>query len=299
MQEFLKRLAPNVIHSHDVYGIMVQGMAVPRVFTVHGFIHGDALLQKRLPRLRSWLWKRVETAGWADQPHIVSISPYVRERLTGIAQGVIHDIDNPISDRFFGVERAEQPQRVFSAAHISRRKNPVSLIRAFGRLSQMGVKAELRLAGAPSNDGYLAEVKAAISEMHLESSVRLLGKLDYQAVLDELKLATVFALVSLEENSPMGIEEAMAVGVPVVTSNRCGMPYMVRDGETGFLVNPNDPDDIASRLRDVLTASPSRRKEMSDKSRQVALDRFHPRRIAERTREVYLRAIHDFRNHGR
>ena len=65
--------------------------------------------------------------------------------------------------------------------------------------------------------------------------------------------AAAFALISLEENSPMAIEEAMAAGVPVVTSNRCGMPYMVRDEESGFLVNPDDSEETAERLRQLLT----------------------------------------------
>jgi glycosyltransferase involved in cell wall biosynthesis len=105
--------------------------------------------------------------------------------------------------------------------------------------------------------------------------------------------AAVFTLVSLEENSPMAIEEAMAAGVPVVTSNRCGMPYMVRNGESGFLVDPNNPDDIARRLGKLLKDDELRRS-MGAKGREIALDRFHPSKVAARTREVYLRAINDF-----
>jgi len=85
----------------------------------------------------------------------------------------------------------------------------------------------------------------------------------------------------------------MAAGVPVVTSNRCGMPYMVRDGESGFLVDPNDPDDIARRLGQLLDNG-ELRWSMGAKGREIARDRFHPAKVAARTRDVYLRAIHDF-----
>ena len=87
----------------------------------------------------------------------------------------------------------------------------------------------------------------------------------------------------------MGIEEAMAAGVPVVTSNRCGMPYMVRDGESGYLIDPHNPADIADRLH-LLLQRPSLRLRMSECSRAIARDRFHPESVARRTREVYLRA---------
>jgi len=293
IQRYLTKLAPDVIHAHDVYGLMVKGMRVPRVFTVHGFIYADTLLDPRAPRLRSWLWKRAETAGWADQPHIISISPYVRERLAGFTRAVIHDIDNPIAERFFDVDRDEHAGRIFCAARICHLKNTLGLLRGFQRLVDRGVDAQLRLAGAVNNnEEYVRAVRDFIARTGLEQRVQLLGKIPYDAVLQELKHAAVFTLVSLQENSPMAIEEAMAAGVPVVASNRCGMPYMVRDGESGFLVDPSDPENVAARLRDVLSDA-ALRAQMGQRSREIARDRFHPSRIARRTREVYLRAVQD------
>lgn len=294
MQSYLRGLKPDVIHAHDTYGLMVQGIPVPRVFTVHGFIHGDTLVSgERLARLRSWVWRRVETAGWADQPDIISISPYVRERLRGIATGVIHDIDNPIAERFFHVARAERQLTIFSAAVVTPRKNTLALVDAVAELAAGGIDCELRLAGSLSDETYVRQVRQRIQQGGLERRVSLLGRIGTEQVLRELATASVFALVSLEENSPMGIEEAMAAGVPVVTSNRCGMPYMVRDGESGFLVDPHDPHDVARRLRQLLE-NDTLRHTMGAKGREIALDRFHPTKVAARTREVYVQAIEDF-----
>jgi len=119
--------------------------------------------------------------------------------------------------------------------------------------------------------------------------VVLLGRITMERVREELAQASVFALVSLEENSPMGIEEAMAAGVPVLTSNRCGMPYMVRHGDSGYLVDPNDPEDIAYRLERILRDD-ALRESMGKRSMEIALDRFHPQVVARRTREVYFEA---------
>ena len=44
VQKYLRQLGPDVVHAHDTYGLMVRGLAMPRVFTVHGFIHADTLL---------------------------------------------------------------------------------------------------------------------------------------------------------------------------------------------------------------------------------------------------------------
>ncbi len=293
LKEYLRRLRPDVVHAHDVYGLMVKDLRLPRVLTIHGFIHADTLVSgKRFACARSSVWKFFETNAWANQPHIISISPYVRERLRGIAKGCIHDIENPIAEEFFHIQRSERKGRIFSAACISSRKNTLGLLRGFARLLGSGVRAELILAGQPEEPAYLEKVKRFVSEHALSDRVQLIGKIDREGVRRELATASVFALVSLEENAPLGIEEAMAGGVPVVASNRCGMPYMIRDGESGYLVDPTDPQDIANRLGKLLTDDELRRT-MGAKSRAIAEDRFHPLTVAQRTYEVYLRAIRD------
>ncbi len=291
VQACLGRLQPDVIHAHDFYGIMTRHLPIPRVFTIHGFIHADTLYAaERFWRLRARLWKRAETACWADQPHIISISPYVREYLRGIATGVIHDIDNPIDENCFHLPRREQPGTIFSAALVCPRKNTLGLLQAFSRLLARGADARLRLAGPFIDPAYETRVRRFVAQNRLADRVDLLGSISRDHIRDELSRASLFALVSLEEGAPMGVAEAMAAGLPVVTSNRCGMPYMVRQGESGFLVDPNDPDDVADRMGQILQDG-ALRERMGCRARLIAKDRFHPDRVAERTREVYYRAL--------
>jgi glycosyltransferase involved in cell wall biosynthesis len=298
MADFLARLQPDVVHAHDTYGLMVRGLALPRVFTVHGFIHEDTRFQRGgLAWLRWRLWRRAELAGWADQRHIISISPYVRERLRGLTGATIHDIDNPVDEKVFGLKRDDGGAVIFSAALICARKNTLGLLRSLAKLVAGGVEARLRLAGTASDPEYERQVRDFIRTAGLAERVALMGAISRDQIREELSRASVFALVSLEEGAPMGVAEAMAAGVPVVTSNRCGMPYMVRDGETGFLVDPNNSDDIASRLRTLLENG-ALRKQLGDKGREIAFDRFHPDRVARRTYDVYSRAIRDWQGNG-
>ena len=284
VSDYLAALAPDLVHAHDTYGIMVQGLSLPRVFTVHGFIYGDTLVaEQRFARLRSWLWKRVETSAWADQPNIVSISPYVRERVSRFSGATIRDIDNPIDERFFNGASVLQAGRVFSAAVISRRKNPQMLVRAVDVLLQRGVEIELRLAGPVVEVAYGEALEEMVDRMGLADNVRLLGSLSSAEVMEELSLAATFALVSLEENSPMGIEEAMAMGVPVVSSNRCGMPYMIEHGASGYLVDPFDAVDIAGALERSLKHAAR----LGAAGRNIAERRFHPEVVARKTFEFY------------
>ncbi|MBV5329648.1 MAG: glycosyltransferase family 4 protein [Chlorobium sp.] len=293
LQNYLINLQPDLVHSHDTYGIMTQGLRIPRVFTIHGFIYGDTLLsQNKMAWLRSKIWKFFETRAWAEQPHIISISPYVRERLTGIAKGVICDIDNPVAEDFFHVQRAEKQGTIFSAAVISPRKNTLTLVKAFALIADEFPHANLRLAGTIIDNDYAQLIKEYILKMKLSDRVLFLGKIGTSQMLDELAAASIFALVSLEENSPMGIEEAMAVGVPVVTSNRCGMPYMVQHGGSGYLVNPEQPSEIASRFQTLLANNPLRTF-MGNIGNQIAIDRFHPLIIVRRTQQTYFEILQD------
>jgi glycosyltransferase involved in cell wall biosynthesis len=290
MCDFLARLRPDVIHAHDVYGLMVKGADAPTVQTIHGFIHGDTVVSgERFARLRGFVWRRVETAAWARQHHIISISPYVRERLTPIARGVIHDVENPIASPFFDVTRRESPLTIFSAAVISPRKNTLALVDAAARLVHGGLDIRLRLAGSPVDAAYAARVTQRVEEHGLAGRTTWLGAIGPDQVRRELSAASVFVLVSLEENAPLAIEEAMAVGVPVVTSNRCGMPYLVRHGETGYLVDPTSPAGIAQRLGELLRDD-RLRLDMGSAARQAARARFHPSVIARRTHDIYREA---------
>jgi glycosyltransferase involved in cell wall biosynthesis len=283
-------LAPDLVHAHDTFGLMTTRLDRPRVLTIHGFIHGDTRVSGQpWARPRSAAWKLIETRAWSDYPHIIAISPYVRQRLAGVARGTVHDIDNPIDARCFAIARDEVPGTILSTAVISRRKNTLGLIEAVARVRAMGCEATLRLAGSVVEPAYHRAVLDRIGALGLERHVTILGALASAAVREELARAAVYALVSREENAPLGIEEAMAAGVPVVTSNRCGMPFMVRHEASGYLVDPESPGEIASRLATLLHDA-ARRRAMGAAGRAIALDRFHPDAVARRTREVYMAA---------
>ena len=85
---------------------------------------------------------------------------------------------------------------------------------------------------------------------------------------------------------PSKIYEAMAAGLPVIASDRCGMPFMVRQDQTGFLIDPEDDGQIAERLGRLLR-DPALAERMGEAGRQVALEKFHPRAVALATREIY------------
>lgn len=291
MSAYVAALAPDVIHAHDTYGIMIRDQACPVLFTVHGFIHGDIIVSKsRFRWLRARLWKKIETDSWAAQQAIVSISPYVRERLQQYTNAKIFDIDNPVDESFFELQPQPRQHTIFCAAAICNRKNTLGLIKAVKAMVDRNIEVELRWAGPVTEPDYMSDVKRYIDQHKLQDKITLLGQISSNDIKNELAKAGVFALVSYEENSPMGIEEAMAVGVPVVTSSRCGMPYMVEHGGSGYLVDPDDTDEIAGCLA-AIVANPENRARLSEGATETAKRRFRGSVVAQKTAQVYAQLI--------
>lgn len=291
LRDYLCKLNPDVVHLHETHGLGIGRLPMPHVFTVHGFDHANLPAEKAgWAWLRAPLWKRLECWGFGQQQYIISISPYVRKQIEPHTQAEFFEIDNPVDSAFFDIPRQAVPGRLLMAGWISHRKNTLAALEAFGQLCKQGVVGSLHIAGEASDAAYGERVRRAIERLGIVERVRLLGRISPEELRTELSQASVFVLPSRQENAPMAISEAMAAGVPVVSSSRCGMPFMVDEGKTGFLVEPDDVTGLAQRLRRLMQDEPLRRR-MGDAAHEVAKRRFHVDKVVERTLQVYRRAI--------
>ncbi|MFZ4289639.1 glycosyltransferase family 4 protein [Variovorax sp. HJSM1_2] len=118
-----------------------------------------------------------------------------------------------------------------------------SAIRAFQQVQQVLPRARLTIAGS----GPEAEaLQALVTALGLEKCVTFTGRLDRDAMARLFRDADVMLNPSLADNMPNSVLEAMASGVPVVSTNVGGVPYLVEDGKTALLVPPSDPAALAS-----------------------------------------------------
>jgi glycosyltransferase involved in cell wall biosynthesis len=287
----IRQLKPDVVHSHETFGLTMGELEIPHVFTVHGFDHANIPAEGRsLAGPRSLLWKYVENRGLSRQKTIISISPYVLGMIQQYApQAAIHGIDNPVDDRYFTVPLEKQNagnKRVLILGWINERKNTLGAIRAMAHAVRSGASGTLAVAGEAKLASYKELLLREIADLGIENHVEFLGHINREQLESELRRTSILLLPSLQENAPMAISEAMAASIPVVTSNRCGMPYMVADGESGFLVDPTDSIQIGERLKELLL-SPELCHKMGARGREIALERFHSDAVAAKTRAVY------------
>jgi glycosyltransferase involved in cell wall biosynthesis len=131
-----------------------------------------------------------------------------------------------------------------------------------------------------------AAIRARAVELGVENSVEFLGWIEGEAKLRALREAGIYALPSWIEGLPMGLLEAMAVGLPVVATRVGGIPDVVVEG-SGKLVPPKDTDALTAALLELIASAPLRAR-MGAAARRVALERFAPERILPRIETVYF-----------
>ncbi len=160
-------------------------------------------------------------------------------RLLGIDRGRIRVIPHGV--RIPATQSATRKNMVLSVGSIQKRKNTVRLVRAFSRVPEGW---RLVLAGGR---GYGAEeILREIEKSPRRTDIEVADRVSAARLAELYRHAAVFAFPSLDEGFGIPILEAMANGVPVITSNRSAMPEVC--GDAGLLVNPENEDELAEAL---------------------------------------------------
>jgi glycosyltransferase involved in cell wall biosynthesis len=136
-----------------------------------------------------------------------------------------------------------------------------------------GIDIELAIAGEGPDRSHVEFMR---SELGLESHVNFLGQFEEDAVLELLQSSDVFLHTSLSEGISNGAIEAMACGLPIVTTDVGGMPEAVQHGRHGLVVPPRDSYSLADALGQLLD-SRDLRMEMGASGRSRAVEEFNVR----------------------
>jgi len=218
-------------------------------FTMHGPIEFDDVTYWGLPGKA------------ADADLVVCISDFCRSQLMAITDEsrwsrfeVVRCGVDPA--RFALTERAggRDALDVLCVAQLLPRKGQRVLLEAVALLRDRGVDVRVTLAGdGPDRPA----VERALEELGLHDRVKLLGAFGQDELGGLLAAADVFCLPSFAEGVPVSLMEAMASGLPVVTTPIAGIPELV-DASSGVLVPPGRADLLADALAD-LAADPERR----------------------------------------
>ena len=164
-------------------------------------------------------------------------------------------------------------------------KGVETLLRAATQLLQRRRNVHFILAG----DGpKLNEYRALAKTLALENSVTFTGKLANPTEMGLFEAANIYCQPSLwQEASPLAVLEAMSFKLPVVASNIGGLPELVQEGNTGYLVATGDSDGLCQALERLVDDSRLRER-LGNDGYQAVLRKHRIERVAERYVELFL-----------
>jgi colanic acid/amylovoran biosynthesis glycosyltransferase len=271
----------DVVHAHfgpvaDRFRFAGQALHAPLVVSFHGYDY------------TSWPREHGEDVYlplWAAAAVVTVNSEYARARLQKLGCPPERIVQVPYGvdlDAFATAAReprAGEPLRVLTVARLVEKKGVADVVRAVAGARARGVAVRYDVVG----DGPLGPELARLArQLGVGGEVVWHGARDRRAVEQLMAGADVFALASVtaadgdEEGTPVALLEAQAGGIPVLATRHSGIPEIVADGESGFLVDEHDAEALAERLV-LLATDPGARAEMGRAGRR-RMEAHHDRR---------------------
>lgn len=170
--------------------------------------------------------------------------------------------------------------------NLGMRKGAFDLIEALGRLDGLACTLETWLAGYEESPGQMDKARDRIAFLGLQEVCHLTGGIDGKRKDELLHQADLFVLPSYHEGLPMSVLEALAQGLPVISTIVGGIPEVVHDGENGLLVSPGDIENLACSIHR-LASNLDMRESMGKRSREIASQILNPDLYVQRLVALY------------
>lgn len=192
------------------------------------------------------------------------------------------------------VHPTRQTPKLVSVGRLVRPKGFDVLIKASRRLIDRGVSHEIVILGDGPERSALERL---IKDQRVEMTVRLPGYASPARVREEVTDADVFvmpcqfdSIAKTHDGLPVALIEAMALGVPVVSTEISAIPELVEDGVTGLLAHSGDVEALAVAIADCLSLKADRRKDMVTAARQKVEQQFDAKVLAEELKRILASA---------
>jgi glycosyltransferase involved in cell wall biosynthesis len=248
---WLRRLDADLFHATWNYGVP-WNTPCPAVVTIHDLIPLAAPdFGSRSFAAAFWCSQYVALArarrliavSHATATEIRRWAPWTTRRVSVVHEGV--------GDDFRPAAMAHEPPYLFYAGGFSRRKNIPALLAAYHRTRGLGLDLPLKLTGrADELDGESRTLLTALPAA-TRDSIQFLGRVDDSVLAEVYRGAAALVFPSTAEGFGFPPLEALASGVPVVTT-QCGSIPEIVDGNAVF-ADPSDPDDLARAIHRVVT----------------------------------------------
>lgn len=294
-QELIRILKKNniqvVIAQYGIAGVYLNKLCkdnqIPLIVHFHGF---DASKQDILSHYKEGYLKMFN-----DAKSIISVSKSMYQKLIslGCSESKLKLIHYGPNDKFLLNKPKYDTQTFFSIGRFVDKKAPYLTILAFYLVQQEFCNAKLIMAG---NGELLGLCKNLARSLKLENNIEFLGVIspDQTRIYMEKSIAYVQHSIVAEsgdsEGTPLAILEAQAAALPVISTNHAGIPDVVINNVTGFLVEETDVQGMKEAMKKILINNELAR-ELGEKGRLRIIENFTMKHYLSKLNHVIQSAI--------
>lgn len=265
----VEAIGPRMFHAHMGFEAVrwldfVKRTGRPMITTFYG------LDVSKLGRMKEWQDRYASL--FEHGTIFLAEGSYLRQQLMDLgcpAQKVVVQHLGVAVDQYphksFKTDETKVKVIVLQVSTFREKKGIEYSIKAVAKALRTNPQIEFRIIGSGDSPDADIAISGLIDRLHVKDHVKLLGMKSHADTIQEMLNADVFLHPSVtasdgdnEGGAPVGIIEASAIGLPVVSTYHADIPEVVHDKSTGYLVPERDADSLADRLLD-LAASPQRR----------------------------------------
>ena len=286
MVRYIRSMKPDIVHGHGTEGafsLPAIYSRLPNVVSIQGII---SEVVKTEPSMRYRIIKGIERHtirnAMAANPKTQLSAAYVRNLAPWVEQYFIE----AAIDKVFWKSAVPPPrENLFFVGTLIKRKGIEEWIKAFVKLKGFfpRLKGYIIGKGEPKYERWLHSL---VERMNLMESVHFTGQRDHPEMACFFKRGGVFCLPSYVENSPNVVMEAMAAGLPIVSTDVGDLKKIVHDKKSGLIVRPGNVKSLTGALGHIFER-PQLHLEFGAEGRKIATMRWRPEVIAEKHLQMY------------
>lgn len=250
----------NQIHFGNVLPVGIAGLFLNKKIKVYSYAYGLDILEAQKSKLKLKILKKV-----LKRSHkVITISEYTKQLLMnlGVSENKIiiinpgFELPKSTQDEHYNLKdkykEIQNNKIILTVARLQERKGHDKVIEALNQIIKHQKNVVYAICGTGPNRGKL---ESLVKKYNLQKHVIFTGEVDNNELLAWYNQCDVFVMASRQLKDKGDVEgygivflEANYYGKPVIGGNSGGIPDAIKDGETGFLVNPNSTTDISKKL---------------------------------------------------
>lgn len=291
MNRLVSRIQPDIIHDHGAWlpsNIVAARIArkfnIPLVTSPRGMMSSWAWNNRPWKKRAAWTLYQQKTLGIAAMIHATSLAEAEDLKSLGVRQPVSvipNGVERPSVDFEPGTSDRNENCALF-LSRLHPKKGLDMLLDAWSRVDAEGW--ELKIVG-PSKNGYRRQLKDRAEELGLGRTVTFEAEVNDRQKWEKYRTADLFILPSYSENFGIVVAEAMAAGVPVITTK--GTPWQeLKTHRCGWWTDIST-EAVAGALREALSTDREELRKMGQRGRKLACRRYSWSEIGRRMLEAY------------